>query len=720
MNFKKMKLAAKTSLVISIILIVSLTILILVSVLSVNKEMTEAINGEFSNLAAQNGITVQAIIDDASKTAQGFQEYLQESHEAYDQMLAAQDADESGNKIPFPTKKSSIYNVNLMELNYEVEDKLLHSAWTAVKNNPDIIGVGALFEPYAFDEAVKDYSIYVNDQDADNKTAQSDGTYEEYSKKDYYAQAASSQKVYFTKPYVEDDITMVTGAFPFVHEGETHGVIIVDINADNFSKMKSTDEKYPDMFTDIITQDGTIVYDSDSKELVGQTISDLLGSKQYEKISKKAQEGSPFRIEADFDGSKLVEYYYPIKAGDETWWSSTAVSEADLHRSVINLSILMVVVAVCVLVVIIVTITLFLKKMLKPIGGVVTAAEKIIKGELDIHVDVKSEDEIGILSRAFENMSDDLRIIISDVGYLLGEMSRGNFCAETQYEERYVGEYRGIWLAMSEINKNLSSTLSDIDIAASQVSMGSDQVSVGAQSLSQGAAEQASSVEELSAAIQEISLRVKENAENAVAASRLSGEAGAGVAESNGHMETLMSAMKEIADASNEIGKIIKTINDIAFQTNILALNAAVEAARAGEAGKGFAVVADEVRNLAGKCAEAAKNTTGLIESAISAVSNGTKHAAETEGSLQDVVEKSRVVDETIQHIADASEAQAQAITQITAGVGQISAVVQTNSATAEESAAASEELSGQAQMLKDLVGHFQLREKETMEIKGM
>lgn len=720
MNFKKMKLAVKTSLVIAIILVVSLTILIFVSVVSVNQKMTGAINGEFSNLAAQNGITVQAIIDDASKTAQGLQDYLQDFYEVYDQMLATQAADENGNKIPFPTQKSSIYDVNLMELNYDVEDKIIHSAITAIKSNSDIMGVGVFFEPYAYDSSIKDYSIYVNTEDAKNKTARSEGAYEEYSDQDYYAQAASTQKDYFTKPYVEEDITMVTASFPIVYKGKTRGAIIVDVNVDNFSKMKSTDEKYPNMFTNILTQDGTIVYDSESKEFVGQTIGDLLGSKQYDEISKKAQEGSSFRIKADFGGTMLVQYYYPVHAGEEMWWSSTAVRESDLQKPVISLSILMVIVAVCVLAVIILSITLFLRKMLRPIDSVVTAAEKITKGELDIHVDAESEDEIGILSGAFTEMSDDLKIIISDVGYMLGEMSRGNFCVAPQHEEKYIGDYYNLLLAMNEINQNLSTTLSDINIAASQVSVGSEQVSGGAQLLSQGAAEQSSSVEELSATIQEVLENIKKNAENASAASRMSGEAGAGVVESNQRMETLMSAMSEIGDASNEIGKIIKTINDIAFQTNILALNAAIEAARAGEAGKGFAVVANEVRNLAGKCAEAAMNTTVLIEGAISAVSNGTEHASETAGSLQEVVKKARIVDETIQQIANASEEQALAIVQITEGVGRISSVVQTNSATAEESAAASEELSGQAQMLKDLVGHFQLKEEESMGIKGM
>lgn len=218
-------------------------------------------------------------------------------------------------------------------------------------------------------------------------------------------------------------------------------------------------------------------------------------------------------------------------------------------------------------------------------------------------------------------------------------------------------------------------------------------------------------MEELSANLIEISQRITENAKNATLASQLSLETGTSVQESNVHMEELMLAMSEISSVSNEISRIIKTIDDIAFQTNILALNAAVEAARAGASGKGFDVVEDEVRNLAGKCAAAEKQTTELIESAVNAVDNGLKHTEATAESLEEVITKAETVDKTIQQIAKTSEEQSEAITQITTGVGQISSVVQTNSATAEESAAASEELSGQAQVLKNLVDNFKLKD---------
>ncbi|MFT4104124.1 MAG: methyl-accepting chemotaxis protein [Lacrimispora sp.] len=710
MNLRKMKLAAKTSLVMAGVLSVSLIVLISATVLFVRKEMGETIDSEFSGIAEQNGIIVQGIIDDAANVAQGFQDYLEESYAEYDEMLVSQAVDSQGNKVPFPTKKSAVYETELMELNYEVENYILHNAWTTVKNNPDIIGIGAYFEPYAYDESVKDYSLYVNEEGAMNQTAETDVPYEEYGGMEWYSVAASSQKKNFTNPYAESGVTMVTASFPIVSGGKTQGVIVVDIAVENFAKTKSSDEKYPTMFTDILTQDGTIVYDSESPEFTGQNLSDLVGSEIYNQISEKAKAGSAFKIEAAYEGTELVEYYYPIQAGEEIWWSSTALEKSDLNKAVRNLCIFMVIMAVCALAVIISITVLLLRKMLSPINGVVAAAEKVVRGELDIHVDIRSEDEIGMLSKAFAEMSDRLKTIISDVGYLLGEMSEGNFRLLTSHEEKYIGEFQNILLAMGGISQNLSRTLNEINVVSDQVSAGSEQVSNGAQVLSQGATEQASSIEELSAAILEVSQRIKENAENASDAGQLSNQAGTGVMESSRHMDALIGAMEEIKSSSSEIGKIIKTIDDIAFQTNILALNAAVEAARAGEAGKGFAVVADEVRSLAARCAEAAKSTTELINSAVSAVATGTDHASETAQSLKTVVKNAEIMDEKIQQIARASEEQSQAIAQITTGIEGVSAVVQTNSATAEESAGASEELSGQAQILKNLVGQFQLR----------
>ena len=263
---------------------------------------------------------------------------------------------------------------------------------------------------------------------------------------------------------------------------------------------------------------------------------------------------------------------------------------------------------------------------------------------------------------------------------------------------------------ISKYAKDTSDNLSfaySVDKSCGQLAYVANQVAAGSQALSHGSTAQASAIQQLSATISDISQQVKMNAANAEKATKISTEAFHEVELGNKQMEHMMKAMDEISSSSSQIGKIIKTIDDIAFQTNILALNAAVEAARAGAAGKGFAVVADEVRNLASKSAEAAKNTTSLIENSIRAVENGTKIAAETAKSLSVIVEETKQSTQLINQISQASNEQAVSISQVTQGVEQISAVVQTNTATAEESAAAAEELNGNVLTLKQLVDSF-------------
>lgn len=301
------------------------------------------------------------------------------------------------------------------------------------------------------------------------------------------------------------------------------------------------------------------------------------------------------------------------------------------------------------------------------------------------------------------------KAVISDTDYVLAEMANGDFTVTSKDESMYLGDYKAILSANNRIKNTLSETLEGIIEVAVQISAGASQVSSGAQSLAQGTTEQASSVQELAATINEVTEHIKKSSRDAEDANNITQETSIMMKDTIEDIEQVKLAMAAITETSNDIKKVIKAIDDIAFQTNILALNAAVEAARAGSAGKGFAVVADEVRNLSQKSSEAAKNTEQLIENAIAAVEKGSQIVAKANNAFSTVVDKSDVTSGLIKTISQQTQEQSSAIEQILIGIEQISAVVQMNSATSEESAAASVELSNQADTLKKMTSKFKI-----------
>ncbi len=466
---------------------------------------------------------------------------------------------------------------------------------------------------------------------------------------------------------------------------------------------------------------GSWIYGSEIQEVEDERIHQLV--KEMEPIHQAIHESANDIVEANkTDPQEAQRLYLEVtKANVEKLVSlleevgaitqeQVSANQKELEDWVLWSELISVFTVVVTLVSSVLLVIYVMKKIVNPIQVIMESSKGLAQGKLDFQIDINSGDEVGQLAESLNTSVKNLRLYISDIAMILQQMAEGDLTAESRID--YAGDFVQIQRAIETIGREQSNIMEQIRASSDQVDAGATQVATGAQSLAQGSTEQASEVDNLLHMIEQITEQIDSNADSAAITTDEADKMSRQIVTCNGQMEEMAQAMSQISACSGEIQHIIKTIDDIAFQTNILALNAAVEAARAGSAGKGFAVVADEVRNLAAKSADAVKETTELIEKTLRMVDTGSRLTGVTKESLASVVGGADMVTGQIKVISQASKEQKTGINHIKDSIYQISTVIQSNSATSEESAAASEELAGQAQVLKSLIGRFKLRRR--------
>ena len=690
------RLSTKLGVICGIVLFVCMMGCNLLSISRFSSGLNTAIDAQFNKVSDENILKIESVLDQCEQVSDVVNFEMQR--------LFALQANGIG-EATIPSKVNGVLTADQKE----AEDIILNAIWSAVDSNENLEGAGVFLEPYTFSPNMEHYSPYVMKKDIAGRTLEN-FTYDRYETREYYTGAKDGTMSFMDAYEDANGILMYSVGFPLEYNGQFKGIVLLDIKSDIFSMLNEVDENYPSMYIDLIRENHNIIY-STHTDTIGANLKELVTDKGYTELSSQFSGTAAFSTETKEADGTYVHYASPIQVGGEQWWVKTSLPEKEYSAAVTSIRMITLLLAVVSVLVIGGLVMAVLKKMLNPLTELEKVANQMAAGALHVDFDYESEDEIGSLANCMRTMMERIRRIIDDLSYTLKEMANENFAVELRNKNMYIGDYQPLIVAVEDIVEKLNHALINIKVASEQVNSGADQVASAAQALSQGATEQASTVEELSAAMEEISNETKRTAQKSGEANDVADLMRTEVGKSNSKMEEMSEAMQDITNKSNEIEKIIKTIDDIAFQTNILALNAAVEAARAGAAGKGFAVVADEVRNLAQKSAEAAKNTTALIEGTIQSVANGGRITEETAEALHIVANNVGKVTGLIGEITNASNEQAERISQITSGIEQITAVIQTNSATAEESAAASQELSGQATMMNDLIATFQLKE---------
>ena len=517
----------------------------------------------------------------------------------------------------------------------------------------------------------------------------------------------ANKKATWMEPYFNANIskTIISYVVPFyLKNGDNYGVTGVDFDFAYLDDLLKKNQKYEGDSSFLINAEGKILYHAQYQN--GENFQEIEDGK-YADAFKEMQDKDHGFVHEGSGKSSILMGFTTLENG---WKIVTVPSYHEIYGSLESFKLTFTVFSVFFAAFMLVLAVLVGNRIAHPIVKLSKSVERMSQGALDEKITVKDQTEIGALAHSLESLGEQLKnykLYIGEISQVLNQMSEGELSISLQHE--YNGEFACIKAALNALSGKLTDLIGNIQTSSERVSEFAGNVANSAQSLSQGSIEQAGSIEQLSERIRAISDHVEKSAENTKLANAEAHSTQGEVEKADQQMQKMQKAMEEISDKSGEISKIIKTIDDIAFQTNILALNAAIEAARAGSYGKGFAVVADEVGNLAQKSADAAKDTTTLIEETVRAVEEGAKLAEHTAVSLQHVVKGSGQVNDLVNEIAKATEEQAKAVSDVREGINSISDVVQRNTATAEESGAASEELNREAKTLEKQVAEFKI-----------
>lgn len=555
-------------------------------------------------------------------------------------------------------------------------------------------------------------AVWVGDIDA-NVATQSDGYTSgsdfEITERAWY-KAVEEEKTILTDAYVDASTgnVILSAATPVYDQNGQNiiGIAGVDVALNHIDELLPEYKIGNNGFVILATSEGNVIYhpNTDNQQ---KSLSELNADKT---LIQAVEGGKDTSVHYSADGKS--KYGYVGRIGSTDYLTISCLPASEYFASLIRCIIMVLLLVIAGIVVIIITIRHLATQLTKPIVALNDVAQELAEGNLDVTLDIASENEIGELADSIQKTVDRLKEYINyidEISSVLDRLADGKLKFTLKYD--YAGEFAKVKTALLHISGSFEQMIKDIIDSSTQVSIGADELSKAAQNIAEGAMTQAASVQELVATTESVSQQVEENTEDAQKSATETSRVTHMMQDSREQMNQMMEAMNKITETSNEVVSIIKTIEDIADQTNLLALNASIEAARAGEAGKGFAVVASEIGSLADDSSKAANNTRDLIEISLQQIDRGSSLAQNVVQSMQDVLDAVEEVNGMIGKSAENNEAQNQSMEQIRVGIEDISKGVEDNSASAEEASATSQELAAQAATLEELVKRFDLKD---------